>query len=208
MNKLIIAEDHPLIVKSMKVLLMNLDPSLTILHTDSCSELIQIVKTNHAEYVIADLNLTDGLSLNSIENLLSLYPSINILVYTAYPGELYAKRLLNMGVRCFLNKHADEDEVILALRKFLNKEFYVSQQILPFIISSKKTAQTAESQFNFLSQKELQVIEFLRTGESIKNIASNMGIMPNTVATYKKRAFEKLGIQNVVQLNHLYPGNS
>ena len=38
----------------------------------------------------------------------------------------------------------------------------------------------------------------------IKDIAEQMEIKPNTAATYKKRAFEKLDIENVVQLNHLY----
>jgi DNA-binding NarL/FixJ family response regulator len=202
-TRIVIAEDHPLILKGLHHILENLCKDCEIWETTQCEQLLSIVKKEKLQYCIVDLTLSDGSSFHTIENLLKLYPDINIFVYSTFPGEIYAKRLFKIGVRGFLNKACSEEELREGLNRFLQNEYYTSPHFLQMMFNTN-TFKTGKEHFDLLSTKELTVVEYLREGVTLKEIAQKMGIMPNTAATYKKRAFQKLGIENLLQLLQLY----
>ena len=148
---------------------------------------------------------TVGVATECIENILIAYPHINVLVYTVFPGALYAKKLLQLGVHAFLNKQAPESELDTALSRFFADGFYISPDFLPLIFAQNRPFNADNlNPFDFLSLKEITVIEYLCAGINIKTISEKMAIVPNTAATYKKRAFDKLNIENILQLSQLY----
>ncbi|MBP6623849.1 MAG: response regulator transcription factor [Chitinophagaceae bacterium] len=204
-SQILIAEDHPLIVRGITHILNLLTKEHEIVVTDNGKDFFELATKIQPKYCIVDLHLTDGLSLGKVEALLKMLPECHVMIYTSFPGPVYAKRLFRLGIHGFLNKMAKESELKNALSKFLADDFYVSQDFLPQIFNKQKTFDIKKiNPFEFLSSKELSLIEYLRQGMQIKDIAEQMEIKPNTAATYKKRAFEKLDIENVVQLNHLY----
>lgn len=204
-KKILIAEDHPLISKGLTQLILSISVNAEIIVVESCEKFISAVKNKPTKYCIIDLNLVDGNAFRSIENALLLIPDLCILVYSTLPDAMYAKKLFKLGVHGFLNKCAPIEEVSVALHKFLQDEFYVSASLLPIMFDHIKPYKSFKSNpFDFLSNKELITIEYYRSGLSIKDIAEKMGIMPNTVATYKKRAFLKLDVENIIQLHNLY----
>jgi two-component system invasion response regulator UvrY len=200
--KVLVAEDHPLIVKGLVMLLEQLQESIEITTVDSTVDLLQTMQSENPENCLVDLNLSDGLSIRAIEDLLKQYPEANVYVYTAMPSELYIKRLFKLGIHGFLNKKAKQEELVLALEKFLQNEFYISPEFLHLVLDTK----SKKNSFELLSTMELTVVEYLSTGLSVKEISNKMVVQPNTVATYKKRAFQKLQVENIIQLNNLYAG--
>ena len=204
-KKILIAEDHPLILKGLKNIIRHITMEVEFFETDNGAELLSLAKQHQPKFCIVDLNLADGIALTSIENLTQLFPDTNILIYTSFPDPIYAKHLFRLGIHGFLNKKASEDDLREALIKFLNEEFFVSSEFLPHIFNkpygSKKNM---INPFELLSLKELTLIEYLKDGMSVKDIAEKMSIKSNTAATYKKRAFQKLKIENIIQLHTLY----
>lgn len=200
--KVLVAEDHPLIVKGLVMLLKQLQESIEVTTVDSTVDLLQTMQSENPENCLVDLNLSDGLSIRAIEDLLKQYPEANVYVYTAMPSELYIKRLFKLGIHGFLNKKAKQEELVLALEKFLQNEFYISPEFLHLVLDTK----SKKNSFELLSTMELTVVEYLSTGLSVKEISNKMVVQPNTVATYKKRAFQKLQVENIIQLNNLYAG--
>lgn len=202
---MLIAEDHPLIVMGLKSLLLQLNPQLQITTTESCHGILSALRNKAFEFGIFDLNLEDGNSIRTIEQCLIQFPDFPIMVYTSFEEDVYAKRLLKIGVRGFLSKSAPEDELKIVLSSFLRHEFYVSPAVMPFIFKGAvRNVREITNPFEKLSLQELTVIEFLQKGLGIKEIAEKMGLLPNTVATYKKRAYQKLNIETLVQLMNLY----
>jgi DNA-binding NarL/FixJ family response regulator len=202
---ILIAEDHPIVVKGLQYIIKSLSPEFEFLVADTCQSYMNLLHQSQAHYCIVDLNLLDGFSFASIENTLNLYPETNLFVYSSLPAEVYAKRLFNIGIHGFINKKASESELILGLTKFLNDDFYISPELIPLIVrSSSSFSSTQINPFELLSSQELILVEYLKEGESIKSISEKMSIMSNTAATYKKRAFQKLEIENIIQLDRLY----
>lgn len=203
--RILIAEDHPLIVMGLKSLLLQLNSQLQITTTESCHGILSLLRSQQFDFGIFDLNLEDGNSIRTIEQTLLQFPEFPIMVYTSFEEDVYAKRLLKIGTRGFLSKSAPEDELRLALSSFLRHEFYVSPSLMPFIFKGGvRNVREITNPFEKLSFQELTVIEFLQKGLGIKEIAEKMGLLPNTVATYKKRAYQKLNIETLVQLMNLY----
>lgn len=203
--RILIAEDHPLIVMGLKSILIQLNAHLQITTTESCHGILSLLRSEQFDFGIFDLNLEDGNSIRTIEQTLVQLPDFPIMVYTSFEEDAYAKRLLKIGVRGFLSKSASEDELKLALSSYLRHEFYVSPSLLPFIFKGGvRDVREITNPFEKLSLQELTVIEFLQKGLGIKEIAEKMGLLPNTVATYKKRAYQKLNIETLVQLMNLY----
>ena len=204
-KKVMIAEDHPLIIRGLKQIIYSLSPEIEVIDVDNCEDFMTMSNQLKAMSCIVDLNLADGMAFSCIENILNLYPETNIMIYTSFPGVMYAKRLFKLGVNGFLNKSAGEDELHHAIKKFLEEEFYVSPEFLPLMFAKGKQFHAFKTNpFDLLSFKEITVIEYLLQGMSVKDISEKMAIMQNTAATYKKRGFQKLEIENIIQLKSLY----
>jgi DNA-binding NarL/FixJ family response regulator len=109
---------------------------------------------------------------------------------------------MNMGVAGFLNKQANEKEVIHALDVFFRGQKYYSQLVKEQIANSQGP-ETKGDPFRELSDRELTVMSYLLKGEGIKDISSRLNIKSSTVATFKARIYNKLGVSNVIDLKNL-----
>ena len=101
--KLMIADDHVIIWRGLKFLM---DQQFNIKNTvkaTSCIEVLQELKKDQFTHLILDLQLMDDTAMTVLPEIRQNYPDLAILVFTMNPEELYARRLLDMGVRGFLS---------------------------------------------------------------------------------------------------------
>ena len=153
-------------------------------------------------HVVLDMQLNDGNVIEILSEILNLFPNVKILVYTMSPEEIFGSRIMNMGVAGFLNKQTSEKEVIKALDIFFRGQTYCSQ-FLRDQMDQKQGAEGKGDPFSELSERELTVMSYLLKGEGIKDISSRLSIKSSTVATFKARIYNKLGVSNVIDLKNL-----
>jgi len=116
-----------------------------------------------------------------------------------YPEELYAVRALKAGASGFINKESANEELLLAVHKVLTGHKYFSPSIGDKL-AEKVVENWKKSANEFLSDREIQVLQLIARGDSVKEIASQLSISPATVATYRVRALGKLGLKSNVEL--------
>jgi len=194
MNKhIIVADDHSMIRKGVKLLLMSRLHCKNVSEAESCSGLMQELKKGICTHIILDVVLADGTSLEIIPTIKKLYPAIKIMIFSMQPSDIYYEAFRLYDIRYYLNKSASEDETIDCIRRFLNSEWYP----LP-------VADTASNNpFALLAPRELEVLHYLLNGHSTSNIAETLNLSNSTVSTFKKRIFEKTGTTNLAQLYEL-----
>src|SRR4051794_6530413 len=181
MKKILIAEDHSIVIKGLKIIFEKEFPGFELVMAYSISEMMKALKNNECRLAIIDMQLEDGVSLNIIPDLLNLYPSLCILIFTAYSEEVYAQRLFNYGVKGYLNKNCEESEIIYALHTVLAGKTYFSEHYKNILLGKNEDTHSTKNPFDLLSQRELETALLLVRGKRSSEICSELNIQPSTV---------------------------
>lgn len=200
-NKLILlADDHVIIRRGMKVLMDNFFRREQILEADTTQQILTILKENPITHMILDMQLQDANVIEILPQVKALYPSTPILIYTMSSEDIFGGRMLQLGATGFLSKQSDEQEVVKALDLFFQGRPYISNHLQEVMNHSK---QTHSNPLLSLSERELSVLNRLLKGETVKEISNQLDLKATTVATYKARIFEKLSVSNIIDLRNV-----
>lgn len=197
---LLIADDHVIIRRGLKFLLETHFGKINITETDSNKGVLSAIQQNLFTHLILDMQLTDGNLLEIFTQLHESYPHIPVLIYSMSPEEIFGKRMIQLGAAGYLNKQSSEDEVIRAMELFFSDRKYISQNLSNHLVSENKKYNS--NPFGSLSEREMEVLLMLLKGKGVKEIASHLDLKSNTVATFKARIFDKIGVNNIIDLQH------
>ena len=125
-----IADDHEIILNSLSKIIN----SEANLHTSACvkngEELIQFVNSSMPDICIIDLDMPIMNGLTAAKKLLRVYPDIKIIIFTMYKLNSLLKRIINMGIKAYIIKTCDRDELIFAINQVLKGKLYYSDEII------------------------------------------------------------------------------
>ncbi len=200
MVSLAVADDHELIRNGLEMIIRTRSDMQVTVQAASYQELLEGLKKEHVDLLLLDLNLGDLNGLATIEEIRTRYPSLPILVLSAYPEEVYALRAFKSGALGYLNKAVVSSELIDAITTVLRGKRYISrtvEEILPLGTDLTPETKTID---DLLSKREFEVLNLIAQGKSPKEIAEEMGLSPKTVSTYRTRILDKLSLENTAQL--------
>jgi two-component system, NarL family, invasion response regulator UvrY len=190
---ILIADDHSMIRKGLKLYMqLNLGYS-NISEAGNCNELMKELVKKKYTHLVLDIILSDGSTLEVIPNIRRVYPSLNILVFSMQPAEVYGEALKHYGIQYYLSKSSGEDEMLKVLQRFLHNE-------LP---AEKNTGQIQDNPFASLTPRELEILHYVLKGIGTKEIARQLNLKMNTVSTVKTRIYDKTHAGNIKELMEL-----
>ena len=192
--EILIADDHSMIRKGLKLYMqVNLGYS-EITEVGSCNELMNELIKKKYTHLVLDIILSDGSTLEVIPNIKRVYPDLQILVFSMQPAEIYGEALKQYGIQFYLSKSAGEDEIISVLQKFLQND-----------LPATKSAglQNIDNPFTLLAPRELEILHYVLKGIGTKGIAETLNLKMNTVSTIKNRIYEKTNASNIKELIEL-----
>jgi RNA polymerase sigma factor (sigma-70 family) len=189
--RVLIADDHSIILSGIKMILSFQLKISNIFECNNLNELIDCISNNKPTHLILDISFPEGSSLNMLGEITSKYPKLQIMILTMHPKIMFEHVLKQYNSLFFCEKKLSETEITLKLESFLDNTNHDStiQENL------KKST---------LSKREQQILQLLMSGKTTQGIASELGIKSNTVSTIKNRIFEKLQVNNLVDLMQLY----
>lgn len=153
------------------------------------------------DVVLLDIALPGRDGLEVLQHLRKAWPQLPVLMLSTYPEKQYAVRCLKLGAAGYLNKSADADDIIAAVRKVAAGGRYVSAATAEALASAIGHAPAKGSASpDALSHREHQVFRLLVSGHSVGEIGAQLGLAANTVSTYRARILEKTGARNDVAL--------
>ena len=125
-----------------------------------------------------------------------------MLIFSMSSETIYAKRFLKAGAKGFLSKDSSLDEIKKAINLVLNNRRYVSDSLAEALAFSS-ASNSPENPFEKLSQREFEIASLLLGGQSVSDVSRALNLQTSTVGTHKSRIFEKLGIDNILELKEL-----
>jgi DNA-binding NarL/FixJ family response regulator len=201
--RVLIGDDHRIVREGLKqVLAEACDVQVVAEAADGATVLTQAMTLGQQQaldLVLLDIAMPGMDGLEVLQQLKQAQPSLPVLMLSTYPEKQYAVRCIRLGAAGYLNKSADPDDMLAAVRKAASGGVYVTPataEALATAIGAPKGRQGAEA----LSHREHQVFRLLAAGMSVSEIGAQLGLAPNTVSTYRARVLEKTGTRNDVEL--------
>lgn len=203
----LVVDDHVIIRRGLRNLFREHYPQAELRESSSCADLLVQLRAKVPDLLMLDLQLSDGNAMDLLERIKAEHPAMHVLVYSMSPENLYGQRVLSMGGAGFLNKQSNEAEVLHAVRSVLKGRGYISHELQMRGLEAQAAQggpPLGTDPFGALSERELRVAEELLKGAGVKEIADRLGLQPTTVGTYKARLFDKLGVDNILDLKRLW----
>src|ERR1700748_527906 len=119
---IIIADDHSMIRKGIKLILKTSLGYNNITEAKSCNELMVLIRKKKCTHLLLDIIFPDGTSLEIIPNIMKLCPDIKIMMFPMQSPSVYSEVFKQYGIHYYLPKSLSEEETLLYLRNFFNNE--------------------------------------------------------------------------------------
>lgn len=201
-KRVLVADDHPIVREGLVQLINQQADLICCAQASTQTEVFAAVTAELAELLVLDLRLRDGDGLELIKSLKSQHPELPILVLSQFDEELYAERALRAGALGYVMKEQASKEVLDAMRTVLAGRIYVTSAMTARLLQKAITTKlpSAEPSAENLTDRELQVLHYLGTGLSTREIAAKMRLSIKTVETYREHLKHKLGLPNAEKL--------
>jgi DNA-binding NarL/FixJ family response regulator len=128
-RRILIVDDHPLVRRGLTALI-EYEPDLTVCAQAATErEGLDAISSSRPDLVIADLWLKDGDGLEMVKEIRLGYRDLPILVLSMHDSPVYAERAFQAGASGYVTKQEMSETVLIAIRRVLSGEKYVSPKI-------------------------------------------------------------------------------
>jgi two-component system invasion response regulator UvrY len=169
---------------------------------ESEDEAIALTKTKIYDLVLLDINIPNTNTIELLKYLLIIRPQLKVIIFSMNAEKMHAKRYLDVGAHGFLSKDASIDEIKRAINMVLNNRKYYSENFIDSFFS-KKNNEISTNPFERLTEREFEIVSMFLQGKTLTEISELLSIQRSTTGTHKAKIFEKLNINNLVELIEL-----
>lgn len=201
MTTVLVVDDHEIVRLGLREVISH-EPDMRVCgEAGETTEAMALAEQTRPDVVIIDLSLKNSNGMELIKDLSARMPETAILVLSMHDESFYAERALRAGARGYVMKEQGTDNIIEAIRKVMAGQIYLSPRMSGFML--EKVAgrgpqhRTPESA---LSDRELQVFEFIGHGLGPTDVAQRLGLSVKTVETYRSHIKDKLGLKDAAAL--------
>ena len=199
MIRLIIADDHPMIIGGLKTILEKDKGISLIAEANNGVELLDILKLKEADVVLMDVNMPVMNGIEATKKVKKQFPNIKVLAFSQYDEKRFVKKMLKIGADGYLLKNSAASEIINAIRMVHEGGLFLSSE-LPNIFDDSKIKKRSNYFFPELSKRELDVVKQIYLEKNSVEIAEHLGIGKSTVESHRANILLKVGVKNTAGL--------
>ena len=201
--RVLIGDDHRIVREGLKQILADAPDVQVVSEAQTGPEVLERVAALQGraglDLVLLDIALPGIDGLDVLQQLKRGHPKLPVLMLSTYPEKQYAVRCIKLGASGYLNKSADPDDMLAAVRKVAAGGVFLTPSTAEALAAAVGQS-GAQAGPEALSHREHQVYRLLTQGQTVSEIGAQLGLAPNTVSTYRARILEKTGAKNDVEL--------
>ncbi|MEX0321756.1 MAG: response regulator [Puniceicoccaceae bacterium] len=161
----------------------------------SCIEFLDAIKKGpHPDLVLMDLGLPEMSGVEGIKRLSRIAPEVTVLVLTVFEEKNKVLQALDAGATGYLLKTATAAEIIRGIQDVHTGKAPLSPAVAKIVLEEMHKPGPVED-FN-LSDREVEVLELLADGLSVKEIADRLDISTRTARFHLSNTYDKLSVQS------------
>ena len=201
---ILIVDDHPMFRRGLASLIES-EPDLAVCgQAGNSTAALQAVQQSQPDLVIVDLALGESDGLDLVKEMKRRHPGIPTLVLSMHDEAVYAERSLRAGARGYVTKQQLDETVLVAIRRLLAGETYMSGTLEERLAARYVAGRTlaTDSPLEALSDRELQVFRLIGQGRSTRQIAETLHLSIKTIETHREHIKQKLMVGSATELAH------
>ena len=199
MLRILIADDHAIIRRGLKQILLEEYPTAIIEEATDAEGVIQKTISDEWDIIICDLSMPGRSGLDVVQQVKQNFPKLPVLVVSIHPEEQYAIRVLKTGAAGYLSKDAAPEELVKAVHRVLQGRKYISPSIAEKM-ATELDQDTSKPPHEVLSDREFDVFTMVASGKTVSEIAEQLSLSITTVSTYRARILVKMNMKTNADL--------
>ncbi|TDN99849.1 response regulator [Sunxiuqinia elliptica] len=198
--QIILVDDHTLFRNGLRILLNNQQEYTICAEAANGEEFLELLDKQKPDLVLLDIDMPVMDGIEAANRALKKYPELKIITLSMYGEEDYYYKMVDAGVKGFLLKNSDINEVKAAMQTVLEGGSYFSSELLQNLVSSLRSKSQQHEKQNVLSERETEILILICQGFSNQEIADQLFISKRTVDKHRSNILEKSESKNTAQL--------
>lgn len=197
---ILIADDHTIVREGIKLLLVEAYPSAYIRDVADAESIINELDKKEWDVILCDISMPPGDSgLEALKKIKKIKCKVPVIILSMHTPAQYALRVMRAGAMGYLSKANATQDLIKAVDLVISGKKYLSPDVTNLLAESVGQKEVLVSIGDF-TDREFEVFKLLASGKHISEIARELQLSNHVVNTQRIRIFEKLGLQNNVEL--------
>jgi len=197
---ILIADDHTLVRETWSFIL-NTDPRFSVIaESGSGEEAVELAKKLRPNIVIMDINLPGINGIEATQQIRKFSPGSRILGVSLHTQPTYARKMMQKGAMGYVTKNSSREEMFKAILEIQGGKKYICDEIKNILSEQVISGDDPQTGLNSLSQREIEIISYIKKGNSSKEIADTLNISVKTVEVHRYNILKKLNLKNAAAL--------
>lgn len=201
MTKILIADDHPVVRRGLREILISSIHGVLCGEAQDAQEVLDEVNRGDWDLVILDITMPGRSGLDVLKEIKQTRPKLPVLVLSIHPEDQYGKRALMAGASGYMNKESASEDLVRAIRQVLAGHLYVSSAMAESLAARLKT-DSGRPPHEVLSDREFEILLLIGSGKIPTQIAEELHLSLTTISTYRARILEKMNMKTTGELMH------
>ncbi len=200
--KVLLVDDHPIVRQGLAELIGQEADLSVCCEAQDASEALQAIAASKPDIALVDVSLQGTGGIELIKMIKASYPHVPVLVLSMHDETLYAERALRAGARGYVMKEEATERLLMAVRKVLSGQIYLSERMAGRLLSKfvDGAPEGGRSPMERLSDRELEIFEFIGHGLSTRRIAEKLHLSVKTIESHREHIKEKLKLTGSQEL--------
>ena len=197
-SRVLVVDDHP-IVRQGLALMIDQEPDLEVCgEAEEAGTALAAIAATHPDVVLLDISLPGPDGIEVLKTIRGTDPALPVLVLSMHDESVYAERALRAGANGYIMKQEATENVLVALRRILRREMYVSDRIASAMLRqlASGTGKPDQAPIARLSDRELEVFRLIGEGHGTRRIAEELHLSVKTVESYQAHIKDKLALHS------------
>ncbi len=201
MLRLLVADDHEIVRKGLVKVLAEILQPIKVDEAKNGQEALGKVLKGEYDLVVLDIKMPGKSGLDILKEIKQHKPKLPVLILSMHPEEQFAIRAMRAGASGYLTKECAGDELVLAVRKALKGERYISSTLAE-ILAGELSIDSGKPLHEILSDREYQVMLMIASGKPVGAIAKELCLSAKTISSYRTNILLKTRMKNNAEITH------
>jgi DNA-binding NarL/FixJ family response regulator len=200
--RVVLADDHVLVRAGIRALLEKLPGTEVAGEAGDGREVLNLVATLRPDVVLMDITMPGLNGLEAAARLAHDFPDVRVIILSMHDTEEYYWRALKAGAAGYLLKMAAAAELATALRRVMQGEFYLSQEISTRLAGTFSLHGIAGhlTPLEQLTGRQREILQLIAEGRNTKGIAGILKVSPKTIEYHRMKLMACLKVHDVPAL--------